>query len=242
MKGPWGIIIAGVLGFAGMVFNWIYIANRTKADDTELFLGVRDGVNIKAGEIIKNNDLVPVPVRKMYSGRLKDYFILYDQKQYIVNDVATRDYASKQLIPNDAARTPSDTIRLGPDEELIWIPVDASSFVSQHVQPGDLVTFQVPTGKVGTPTPAIPGAEESVVVGDGPYELVGPFMVKTVGARLGDADIYRARRVASSQENLIGIAAKREGSKYDARTHNLLIGLQRGNYRNVRMSVKPKGS
>jgi hypothetical protein len=242
MKGPVGIIIAVVLGLAGMAFNWIYITNRTKADDTELFLGVRDGVNIKAGEVIKDNDLVPVPVRKMYSGRLKDYFILYDQKQYIVNDVATRDYASKQLIPKDAARTPSDTIRLGPDEELIWIPVDANSFVSQHVQPGDLVTFQVPTRQIGAPTSAAPGADDSVIVSDGPYELVGPFTVKTIGVRLGDADIYRARRVASSQENLIGIAAKREGAKYDAKTHKLLTGLQRGNYRNVRMSVKPKGS
>lgn len=207
MKGMQGLIVAGLLGVLAVALNWIYLDGKTRdRGDYVTFLAVKSGAKIAPGQIIKDDQLQAVAVPKDYAERLKETAYLYEERAAVAGMTATMPYEAGDLVCRQDYRTPPAELKLSPDEMLIWIPVNSSSFVPELVNPGDRIKFivpiyedrPVPAGGDGSPT-AVP-ARHFVET-----KSIGPFRVGSLGSRLASRDVARAHRLSSSQERLVGI-------------------------------------
>ena len=84
MKGSIGLIIAAGLGLLAVAVNWVYLSQKTEGSGSVAFIGVRDGVTIKVGDLIKKDQLVRVPVPKKQADQLKKFVYLYDEINTVV--------------------------------------------------------------------------------------------------------------------------------------------------------------
>lgn len=161
--------------------------------------------------------------------------------------------------PPELKLTPSDSLSTG--EGVMWVPVDVKSFVPSLITPGEdmvsfifsgsrvLPTLAPPEGRTGSatsgkpeigkpePNKAEPAAAPAEVAsrpasGGGP-EIVGPFKVLALGNRLGTMDVMRAAKIPQTQENVIGILAKLEGGKLEAKAARLWSLLEATSFRQV---------
>jgi hypothetical protein len=137
--------------------------------------------------------------------------------------------------------TPATDIKLGPKERLQWVPVDSKSFVPGMVNPGDLITFIVPTRASSSPTPA--GSIAEVRSGDVPldsHELIGPFKVGSLGNRLSSKEIHDANRLSTDNERIVGIIVEADGDRLHADAMKLLDRLEKSGYRNIGVLLHPR--
>ncbi|MBW3542615.1 MAG: hypothetical protein KY476_20320, partial [Planctomycetes bacterium] len=106
---------------------------------------------------------------------------------------------------------------LGENEAARWVPADPATFVPSHFNPGDLVSFVVPTASgvtlaengTGEPLPSV-------------TETLGPFEILALGDRKGRPELLKARGVSAGQENKIAIRVKvQDGRLADPKAERL---------------------
>lgn len=225
MKGPIGLVVAISLGVLAAALNWVYLDGKTKQVRSVSFLGIREGAAIRPGDEVADADVVEVRIPEMHAGKLKDYVFLYEDRETLKGFRATRPYQGGELLRREDFRTPPPELRLAKGQLLAWISVDSRSFVPELVNPGDRVTFIVPTNApraalqpipadagdgTAPPTAAPPAAPSSV-------EMIGPFVIAAIGNRLGSAEVTRAARGRGMSDYELGIVVKNDGTEAEPR-------------------------
>lgn len=246
MKGIQGLIVAAALGVLGAALNWLYLSEQSRGFANIDFIAVKSGTIIHPGEVIKEDQLMKVPVPKARSENLDKMVYLWEDLGTVKNIKATREYRGDEFLLRSDYRTPKPELVLKNNERLIWVTVDSRSFVPELVDPGDDVTFIVPLPP--TPTPAgasvLPeGAAEPVRVEAPPTgepDLIGPFRIGSLGNRLGTIEVMRAGGQTPTQERQIGIIVKWEANKLEPNARKLQDRLQKVNYSNVSVILHPR--
>lgn len=252
MKGIQGLIIAVGLGIAGAVANFYYLANEAQKVEMVRFIGVKPGVTIARGDKLTESNLVAVEIPKNLVGNLFEFACKYSE----INDVLGRyvwrtldcsDNGSVLLMRSDL-KTPPKELELGKGERAIGIPVDARTFVTSLVNPGDKVSFKVPTLAPNGMGPTLAPKSGAAAVADlqpkpeegdnaalptGPTEIIGPFVVKSIGNRLGDTEVMKAAKIPQLQENVLMIRISKNEAGEEERFDKLWNRMQSVNFRNV---------
>jgi len=244
MKGIHGLILAIGLGIAGALFNFAYLANRSRDVEKVAFIGVKEDKVIGRGEPLSEEQLEPVEIPRRWVGRLEDYAILWSARQTVLGRGASRPLEGGSLLLRSDLRTPPRELTFGANlpagvqEVATWVPIDTRRLVPSLVQPGDLVSFIVtasrgnaptlaaeapkadPPGKAGpkgAPAAAAPRPASRDVV-----DLCGPFKVLSIGNRLGTQDVMQAAKIAQTQENVMTIAVKIENGQMEPEAARLV--------------------
>lgn len=226
MKGAAGIVVALLLGLLGASLNYVYLDNKTRHVKTVSFIGLRDEARLRPGDPLKEEDLEEVRIPEMHVGNLKKYVYLWQDLETVKGIRAIRPYQGGELLRREDYRTPPPELKLAKGQLLVWVPVDNRSFVPDLVNPGDKVTFTVPTLRGPTPAvrpaagddPANPGESPVAPRVEAPnLELVGPFVIAAVGSRLGSSEVSKAVIGRSVNDFELGIFVKNEGTDSDPR-------------------------
>ena len=150
------------------------------------------------------------------------------------------------LLLQSDLKTPPSELQLGKGErgEFIAAP---RNFDTSHVNPGDKISFRVMTLPPPGPTPAAkrvaddaaataaaagelqpkPEELEAASRGAGPSEIIGPFVVVSVGNRLGTLEVMKAAKIAPVQQNLLMIRISRNVSGEEERFEKLMTCIHR---------------
>ena len=238
MKGVQGLILAIGLGVAGALFNWAYLYNRSRDVEKINFIGIAPGATINRGEVLREDQLVPVGIPERWVGNLKDFALLYDTRQTVTGSPVWRTIGGETLLLAEDLKTPPQELKLGEGEKGMWISVGTRAIVPSLVMPGDTVSFVVSRSQVGAPTPAKPpeqpGGEgagnEPASAPTGPMEIIGPFRVLSLGNRLGSPEVMRAAKIPQVQEMILTVAVKVVGGQLEPKAQKL---LQANNANNI---------
>jgi hypothetical protein len=257
MKGIQGLILAVGLGIAGAVFNWAYLISRTSEKENVYFIGVKPNVTLNSGDKIKSEHIELVGLPRDAVGNLKDFAVPFETNssvdtQSVVGQTVWRVIQGGRLLLKDDLKTPPPELKLEPDEQAMFVPIDARSIITSLIVPGDQVIFLVSKTVPGKPTPAVPptptaaagepipdpaDAENPNPTTSGPIEKIGPFKVLSIGNRLGSAEVMKANRISQQQENVMMISVK---SKDDQKALYLQSRLEATNYRQVGVRLVPR--
>jgi hypothetical protein len=206
MKGATGLIVAVFLGLTASVLNWFYLDSKTRDIQNMSFVGIKDGVTLKGGELVRRDQLEEVPIPERFGKKLINVVHPWADVSTIVDRPVPRDIPGGQLFFRHYSTTPPRELELEPNEVHYVVTVDSGSLVPELINPGDRITFVVPSmSREPQPTPAgsaplsRPESPLSVI------EQIGPFRVKSLGSRLGSIDATRATRMSSAQERQIGV-------------------------------------
>jgi hypothetical protein len=242
MKGIQGLIVAVVFGLAGAAANFFYLNTEAQKKDFVAFIGIKKGVVIGRGERLTEDNMVKVEIPANHIGNLKDYACLWEERIGVKDMPVWRTLDSNSegalLLLRGDMKTPPKELELGKGErgEFIGVP---KNFDTSHVNPGDKVSFRVMTVTPPAPTPAVkpagaagaagaaaavelqPKPEEPDLAsrGEGPPKVIGPFVVVSIGNRLGTMEVMKAARIAPVQQNVLMIRVSKnvpgENEKYD---------------------------
>jgi len=211
MKGVHGFLLAIALGVAGALFNYAYLAS--KLPDVEMvgFVGIESDAEVARGERLLKEHLMEVEIPRAHVGNLADVAVPYSSVNSVIGSRVWRPLPGGSLLLDEDLDTPPAELKLGPDEGIIWIPVDTRSTVPSLIVPGDRVSFLIARSRIATPTLADdPESDEPQPIPEsrgpaGPIETVGPFTVLSLGNRLGSLEVLRAARMPLTQEHVVGI-------------------------------------
>jgi Flp pilus assembly protein CpaB len=236
MKNVSGLIIAIGLGLAGAVLNWFYLEQESRQLERLNFIGVRSAVN--RGDVLREDNLVPVPIPREAARGLEEYAVLWDARQTVVGRAANRPYPGGELVLRQDLQSPPSELKLEKNERAMWIPVDSTSFVAQLVKPGDDVSFLISRYSPGSPTPAMPVDPDAPQSAEpakpqGGSEMVGPFRILSLGNRLGSAEVMQAYKIPQVQENVLTILVRVDGDKLEPKAQKLWDLLKATNFRQV---------
>ena len=234
MKGAQGIMIAVAMGVVGFVCNWLYLEREASRVELVSFVGVSQPADVKRGDVIQSEDLVPISMPKSHESQLAQVAVLWDQRDLVIGQKAARDLAvsgEAELVMHRDLTTPAikDINELiAENERVMWLPVDSRTFNPQHVDPGDQVSFRIPEfGK---------GASRSQPTEAG-GKILGPFRILALGNRKGRRDVRQAAGLASGAENVIAVAVKVENpdGKLEPRAETLAGILAVNNFQGVQV-------
>ena len=237
MKGVPGLIIAAALAIAGGICNWLYIARQADRYERESFVKVNVD-QIRAGEKFKRQDFNKVDIPKNNLGNLEKIAIRWQDLSTIENQVAVKDFVRDQLVLQDDLRTPPAeplNRKLGPNERIIFLPVDPRSFNPQHVNPGDIISFRIPTSLGGRPTPATVGSEDTTPL----EEIIGPFRILALGNRKGTIETSRIIGQRSGSENDIAVSVEIRGTELEPKAKRILDIVSMTNFKGVQVLLHP---
>ncbi len=240
MKGIQGLILAIGLGVAGALFNWAYLAGKSSQETMVSFVGIKGNTTVNHGEILRDEDLVPVRIPLRLVGNLNNFAVRYDGKGSVVGQRVSRNMTGECLLLREDLKTPPQKLDLEEGEDVWWIPVDTRAFVPSLVKPGDMVSFLI--GRPSRPTRAVPGRPRSPAeAGDdsstGPIKPIGPFKILALGNRLGSSDVMRAARTPQLQENVLAIRVSDHVAGERRMAEELWRLLQATNFRNVGVTL-----
>lgn len=267
MKSIHALILALGLGIAGALFNWAYLANKTRDVQTVEYIGVAPGATLAQGDLLQEKNLVAVPVPEGAAGNLDDFAIRYREIKTVLDRPVWRTLTEGRLLLRDDLETPPQRLRLGEDpvvgenERAMWIPVDTRTFVPSLVEPGQFVSFLLPRSPAGlgggrsivappessadepsdepeADEPGGPSPTPATAPG-GDTEIIGPFKILSLGNRLGSADVMRAARVPQVQENVMTISVRVENDRLEPRAEKLWQWLRSTNFREVGILLHP---
>lgn len=218
MKGVHGLIIAVVLGLLGAVLNFVYIQDKTSDSDTVMFLGIKPDVQIPRGQRLKASDFEEVPIPSRHAKKLRDFAFTADAIDSLEGMQSRRAFEGGELILRTDMLTPPTQLHVDPatSEGVVFIPVTRNQFEPTLVHPGDLIKFVFSgAGRIGE--------------GDGSdgADIIGPFKVESVGARIGRSSPGRPSGPT------IGIRWTMEGDQFDAQSeklHTRIVKLQDTNF------------
>lgn len=236
MKGVTGLIIALTLAIAGGACNWMYIARQADRYERVSFVKV-DADQIRAGARFKREDFGKVDIPKNNLGNLETVAVKWIDLSTVLNRVASKNYVRDQILLQDDLTTPASgdlNKKIGPEERVMWLPVDPRGFNPQHVNPGDMVSFRVPKLLTGGPTPVVSEDDEPQI-----DEIVGPFRILALGNRKGDPQIAKAYGQRFGSENVLAISVKMRGSSLDPRAQRILDVLATSNFKGVQVLLHP---
>jgi hypothetical protein len=217
------------------------LQGKTKDIASVRFLGIQADGPIEPGQIIRDDQLQAVPIPERHAGNLKDYVYLYEERGTIVGITATRRYQTGDLVYRQDYRTPPPELKLGPEEKLIWIPVNSSGFVPELVDPGDRIEFIVPIYE-SQPLPAGQDGNVAAVPARRVVrtESIGPFRVGSLGSRLASREVARGNRLSTSQERLIGIIVSQNDERERDNAANLQGRILSGDFRDIGVALLEK--
>ena len=131
MKGAQGIMIAVAMGVVGFVCNWLYLEREASRVELVSFVGVSQPADVKRGDVIESDDLVPISMPKSHESQLAQVAVLWDQRDLVIGQKAARDLAvsgEAELVMHRDLTTPAikDINELIADNErVMWLPVDS---------------------------------------------------------------------------------------------------------------------
>jgi hypothetical protein len=240
MKGVQGVIVAMGLGTVGALLNWAYLTGRSSQDAIVSFVGIKEGQAANRGEALRDEHLVELQIPERWVGNLRDFAVLWAAKETVIGRPVWRTLSGQCLLLSDDLKTPPEQLKLDEGEEIMWIPVESRAFVPALISPGDRVMFLVPRL-----TPALPGniagnsaahssaakpGDDASQAEPGTTREMGPFQVRTLGNRLGSAQVWAAAKIPQLQENVIGISVKPREKKQAMALWDV---LQATNFRQV---------
>jgi hypothetical protein len=230
MKGIQGLIVAIGLGVAGALFNWAYLASRSSQEEMVSFVGIPEGQTVGRGEVLRDEHLVAVEIPERWVGNLRTFAFQYKDKATVIGRPVSRTLTGACLLLSDDLKTPPEEFRLEEGEQIMWIPVESRAFVPSLISPGDEVMFLVP--RLTPASASKPGGEgpEAVQPVSGTTNEIGPFRVRSLGNRLGSAQVWAAAKLPQGPENVIGIGVKPDEKKKAMALWDI---LQATNYRQV---------
>ncbi len=231
MKGIQGLIVAVALGLAGMAANFYYLNTEAQKKDMVAFIGIKKGVILGRGDKLTDDKLVEIEIPKNHVGNLADYAFLWKELIGVRGRPVWRTLDSKTdsdsegivLLRSDVVEPPPKDLELGKGERGVFIAVPRNCDTS-HVNPGDKVSFRVATLAPPGPTPAGKAAalatsagtaaagsaepqpkpeEPEAAQSTGASEIIGPFVVVSVGNRLGTLEAQKGAKIAPIQQNLL---------------------------------------
>ena len=234
MKGAQGIMIAVALGVVGFVCNWLYLEGQASGDQMVQFVGVASEARVNQGDVFQDEHLVPIPVPKKYQGELALVAYRWSDRNLVVGQRAARTMATDgtELVLHPDLTTPAASDineTIADDERVMWLPVDSRTFLPQHVDPGDQVSFRIPEFGSTSSTKNQPTA--------GSGQIIGPFRILALGNRKGRRNVRQAAGLASGAENVIAIAVKVEqpDGKLEARAETLAGIVAINNFQGVQV-------
>lgn len=237
MKGIPGLIIAATLAIAGGICNWLYIAKQADRYERESFVVVRVD-QIRAGETFKRQDFDKVEIPKNNLGNLEKIAVRWQDLSTVIGQAAVKDFVRDQLILQDDLKTPPQenlNRKIGPDERVVWLPVDPRSFNPQHVNPGDMVSFRVPTAMGGSPTPAAVGSDDKPVL----EEILGPFRILALGNRKGTPETARLAGQRFGSENVMAVSVRINGTQLEDKAKKIFEVVAMTNFKGVQVLLHP---
>ncbi len=238
MKGIHAFLLAAVLGAAGAIFNYFYLASKLQHVDTVGFVGIKADSDVARGERLTDEHLEEVRIPERYVGNLEDVAVPYSAVGSVRGEPVSRPLVGGSLLLRQDLTTPTQDLKLGPNEAIIWVPIDTRSTVPSLIEPGDQVSFMVSTSRIGMPTPAAgfesepPEPVPEFSRSSGPIETVGPFKVLSLGNRLGSSEVFKSAKLPLMQENVIGILVEldRNGEMMPDARHLVDLLNATGNY------------
>ena len=204
------MMIAAGLGVVGAICNWFYVSQQARDLEKVSFVAVKSDAQINTGDVFEEAHLEQVQIPQRHLGNLEKSAVGWEARNTVVGMKATKGYFGGEIVLQqdvltEARRDPSEL--LGPDEGLLWVPVDQNTFVPGNVNPGDRVSFLV--------------TREG---GGGSSGPIGPFEILTLGDRKGRREFQQGRRTGST-ENVIGIRVSIDNSQLDPQARALSEAL-----------------
>lgn len=250
MKGIHGLILAMGLGIAGALFNYAYLARKSRDVQKVNFIGIKSDVTISRGERLTEENLVKIGIPAGNIGNLDDFAVRYSVRDTVIGAPVWRTLPGGSLLLEEYLKTPPQELKFGKDlpsgqkEGAMWIPVDTRAFVPSLVLPGDMVSFVVSQTPTIAPPRVDPENPEAAVSAppapSGATELIGPFKVLSLGNRLGSAEVMRAAKNPQRQENVMTIAVEVHNNKLEPKADKLFRYLQATNFRGVGIFLHPR--
>ena len=255
MKGIQGLIVAIALGAAGAAANFYYLNTEAQKKDMIGFIGIKKGVLVASGDRLTEDKLVEVEIPANNIGKLKEYAFLWKERVG-VKDIRvwraldTRESEDAVLLLRSDFKTPPPELELGEGEKGEFIAVPRN-FDTSHLNPGDKISFRiwavgptpapkpaaaVPTASVASgtadvtgaadvqPQPEEPAAPTQIV---GPGDVIEPFVVVSVGNRLGTLDVMKAAKIAPVQQNVLMIRVSKHVKDEEQKFDKLMTSIQR---------------
>ncbi len=240
MRGIGGIIVATGFGLIGAMLNFFYLSQQAARMEKVSFVAIDVSAQLNLGDRFKESHFTQVDIPRNNLGNLETVAVLWKDRASIIDMRATRAYRGGELVLQQDLRTPPEKVlsqRLGPNELARTVPVDSRSFVPELLEPGDLVSFivsQLPG------TAQRPGSSTQPGVTSTSTQVIGPFQVLSLGARMGDADVRRANNLPRGQEHLISVRVRRqEDGRLEQQAELLFQHLSSSNNASLQVVVHP---
>ena len=234
MKGATGLIVAVFLGLAGAVLNWFYLDSKTRDIQNMSFVGIKEGVTLKAGEVVRRDQLEEVPIPERFGKKLIHVVHPWSDVSTIIDRPVAREVPGGQLFFRHFSTTPPRELELAQNEVHYVVTVDSGSVVPDLINPGDRITFVVPSARE-QPTPAGQNSPDRNRSPLSVVEHIGPFRVKSMGSRLGSIDVNRANRLSTSQERQIGVVVNMTDPAEKLQLEKLQQRISYGESRNLQV-------
>ncbi|MEZ6065184.1 MAG: hypothetical protein R3B90_05640 [Planctomycetaceae bacterium] len=213
MKGVMGLLLAAGLGLVGAISNWFYLERLARTEEQVYFIAIKDGKAVKEGDVIKSDDLERFGIPRSAVGNLENVAPKWSAVSSISGLRANRPLNEGDIILNADRVTRnyrSMAESLQTQEVARWVPIDASTVVPEHINPGDWVSFDVPRVGGSVPTPTGSNSVTSSAGGYTPAEIIGPFRVASLGTRREAVPVSGSRRGTGGSESRIAIVVKLE--------------------------------
>lgn len=229
MKGALGLTVAAGLGIIGAFSNWFYLQRLASREEKLYFIAVKTGQTINTGDVIKLEQLEQVGIPRNRVDYLTAVAPQWSAVHAVRDRRANRTYHGgeiilKQDLAEPSLRSPADTLQ--PDEVIRWVPIDPGALVPDHINPGDLVSFDVARVGGSIPTPAGSSADSGPGRAFTPSEIIGPFRVASIGARREPEQVWDGKRRAGSSENKIEIIVKFRDGRLEPKAERLFEAIR----------------
>jgi Flp pilus assembly protein CpaB len=224
MKGALGLTIAAGLGIVGAICNWLYLQQLASEQETVSLIAVKQGVQLNLGDPFEESDLEPVPLPRARAGSLIERAPLWSALSAVQGYSANRVFHGGEILLNDDLEAPAvrDLAETLQDDEVArWIPIDTRAVVTEQINPGDLVSFDV---SGSGPTPA--GGDGPGAAAAGRAGIIGPFRVLALGSRREPTNVSQSMRPRSgSSPHSICIVVKYKNGEFEPQAAALLAAL-----------------
>ena len=226
MKGFTGLLIAAILGLAGAVCNWLYLQRASNTLDKVSFISIKPDVQIQIGDTIQDEHLQKIDLPKSAAGNLDTVAPEWTARAAVIGQRANRIFLGGEIILEMDLASPAQqqlAKTLQENEVAFWVPIDPRSVVAEQINPGDVVSFEVPAPSALENNPGGTGANKPA--DSTPPEVIGPFRILGIGARREPINVQQAFRGRQGTETTLTIVATLKNGQLDPLTARLFAAL-----------------